>query len=201
VDDKAFAFPHAVSGQAPWSHWHAISTSLAPASLQDGPQNLSPGCARHRHGRCPHLFCSAVVIVRFSVLSAALNGRFVLLPPHSYPSLVSNSCPAKAGHNCSHFGALLGAWVPHFSPPLREMGFAEIQFSAEAGRSRRSSRDHQMSLRRSGAHLPEKESRRWNIYEKGDKSGVGSRFITYILVGMLNATRKWNGRIITVGSC
>ena len=56
-------FLYAVSGQVPWSHWHAISTSSDPASLQTGPQYLSPAWARHRHGMCAHLFCSFVVIV------------------------------------------------------------------------------------------------------------------------------------------
>jgi hypothetical protein len=75
---KAY-YIHTVSGQVPWSHWHAISTSLAPASLQAGPQYLSPGCARHRHGRCAHLFCSFVVIILivllFQPLSSLLSWR------------------------------------------------------------------------------------------------------------------------------
>jgi hypothetical protein len=35
--DSPFYLPlfHTVSGQVPWSHWQAISTSLDPASLQD----------------------------------------------------------------------------------------------------------------------------------------------------------------------
>lgn len=53
---------YTVSGQVPWSHWHAISTSLDPASLQACPQYLSPGCTMHLHGRCAHLLCSFVVI-------------------------------------------------------------------------------------------------------------------------------------------
>ena len=53
---------YTVSGQGPWSHWHAISTSLDPASLQAGEQNLSPAGTEHRHGRCAHLACSSVFI-------------------------------------------------------------------------------------------------------------------------------------------
>jgi len=33
---------YTVSGQGPWSHWQAISTSLDPASLQAWPQYFSP---------------------------------------------------------------------------------------------------------------------------------------------------------------
>ena len=119
MPDKELAFPHTVSGQARWSHWHAISTSLAPASLQDGPQNLSPGCARHWHGRCPHLLCLPVVIIWISFLSSgpelAIRAAATFLSP-----LVSNSRPPKAVHNCSHFSESLA--VRNYP----ETGFEEV---------------------------------------------------------------------------
>jgi len=52
-----------VSGQGLWSHWHAISTSPDPASLQTGPQYFSPACTAQRHGRWAHRFCSTVAMM------------------------------------------------------------------------------------------------------------------------------------------
>jgi len=45
-----------VSGQAGWSHWHAISTSSLPASRHACPQYSSPLATSQRHGMCAHLF-------------------------------------------------------------------------------------------------------------------------------------------------
>jgi len=60
---QTFTVLHAVSGQGPWLHWHAISTSLELASLQAWPQYLSFAGTKHRQGRCPHFFWSIGVIV------------------------------------------------------------------------------------------------------------------------------------------
>jgi hypothetical protein len=45
---------HSVSGQAAWSHWHAISTSLLPAFLQASLQYFSPDATSHLHGIWAH---------------------------------------------------------------------------------------------------------------------------------------------------
>src|SRR5580692_9358355 len=76
---------YVVSGQGPWSHWHAISTSLDPASLQGWPQYLSPPLTRHRHGKCPHFFCSVAII---DVLLRKA-GRTRRLQPQSLGCLVN----------------------------------------------------------------------------------------------------------------
>src|SRR5579863_1919074 len=66
---------HTVSGQDLWSHWHAISTSLDPASLQESLQYLSLLGTRHRQGRWAHLPFSLVVI-RFLLLRYTFANRF-----------------------------------------------------------------------------------------------------------------------------
>lgn len=69
---------HAVSGQVLWSHWHAISTSSDPASSQAWPQYLLPGCTKHRHGRCEHLF--SVVVITFFLSQLPASGGTLFLP-------------------------------------------------------------------------------------------------------------------------
>jgi hypothetical protein len=72
---------HTVSEQTPWLHWQAISTSFRPACLQALPQNLSPGCAVHRHGMCAHfvtgfvavLVAMVVILFAFFVLNPSQN--------------------------------------------------------------------------------------------------------------------------------
>jgi hypothetical protein len=67
---------HAVSGQALWPHWQAISTSFAPASLHTCPQYLSWDLTMHLQTGCAH-FTSSLVI-------AIVSSFFQLEPSFSY---------------------------------------------------------------------------------------------------------------------
>jgi hypothetical protein len=61
---------HTVSGHSLWPHWHAISTSLDPASLQISAQYFSSALARHLQSGCAHLTCSLVVVMVSSFLQS-----------------------------------------------------------------------------------------------------------------------------------
>lgn len=89
---------YTVSGQGPWSHWQAISTSLEPASLQAWPQYFSSDWTTHRHGRCAHLFCSVAVVMGFP-FPGRYKLKFRQLSPSHRPA---NKC--SRGDACREGG-------------------------------------------------------------------------------------------------